>query len=389
MTETAADKFRYEIDHQPGNQDVVNFVGPLTDQAHEVFHAMAQLAKRAGTTILIDLSKVTELSAPCASRLGDLTAYENLKLIAAGEVAQTLLATHTTIYPSLKSAQLAILGEQTTKLIMRNISDLPALNTEIYQVLQTMAKPDVDFAKIEQALAKNSGISAQVLRIANSAFFFRGQKIETLGKAIGRLGIEGVRQILIFDLYNNVRIGLKMTRDVFLHGRRCAELAHFIASEAKPGADVLNKVKLSGLLHDIGSQVLASFMPEQYKKVQALVKEKKVPTYVAELLTFGIEHQTLGKMLAQKWHFPDYLASVIGDHHHLKGTNWDKVTLPVACANDFICELDGLPFGPYYQRLTGYFMLFKADLPWDGDKMSHAFKTVIAKVDAEDPEKIF
>jgi HD-like signal output (HDOD) protein len=124
-------------------------------------------------------------------------------------------------------------------------------------------------------------------------------------------------------------------------------------------------VRLGGLLHDIGRQALAFFFPQQYERVQKIIETDRRSSYMAELLVFGTEHQTVGSILSARWNFPSYLSNVIGDHHYLAATDWNTLTLPIFCANEYLNERENMPFQQYYQRLEGYFLLKRKDLPWE------------------------
>ena len=178
------------------------------------------------------------------------------------------------------------------------------------------------------------------------------------------LGFAPLRQIFIYNFYTSVGNFFGAQKETVEHGQDCARLAEYIAKSAGASHAECAKIRLIGLLHDVGRQALAFVFPQQYEKVQHLVRVEKNPSFLAELVVFGTEHQSVGSILANRWNFPDYLSKVIADHHYLKATDWNTLALPVFCANNFLNQRDGEPFSPYYHKLEGYFFLKRAELPW-------------------------
>lgn len=75
-------------------------------------------------------------------------------------------------------------------------------------------------------------------------------------------------------------------------------------------------VFLSGLLHDLGKIVLLSANADLTNQIENITVNRQMRTSTAlEEVTMGISHSAIGKMIAEKWNFPEYIVEGIAYHH--------------------------------------------------------------------------
>jgi HD-like signal output (HDOD) protein len=70
---------------------------------------------------------------------------------------------------------------------------------------------------------------------------------------------------------------------------------------------------VSGLLHDLGKLILASFLTDELNRVLEL-QRRGTPYYLAEE-AIGVDHCLIGHWLSEHWKLPHMHASVIRYHH--------------------------------------------------------------------------
>ncbi|MBF0500330.1 MAG: HDOD domain-containing protein [Candidatus Riflebacteria bacterium] len=339
----------------------------------DVFRALSGLSK-AQTRALVDLSELAEADESFYQHIVDVSARCRIKVVCKmAEISKICLRFGIQTFPSQKSAQLSIAGEETVNHLMSKLRDVPILSTDAYQLVSYMNDVNANFEELEKMVRNNPGLVSQIIRLANSSFYYRGQKVDLLSKALVTIGFANLRPIFLFNFYNSVMGLFAAQKEVIAHGKRCAQLAEFICRAAKAPKEDYSKVWVGGLLHDVGGQALSFFFPEKYEKARQIMLEEQKPSYMAELVVFGTEHQTVGRMLATRWNFPEYLVNIIGDHHYLQAVGWNKLTLPVFCANCYLNEQEKIPAHSYYSKLTGYFMLFKQDMPWSDEAIGEEF----------------
>ncbi len=354
----------YQINTIDGGITQISVSGSAESKDAELFRALSHLSNKKNCA-LVNLLELSETSDDLFLHLEDISVRTKIKVIAKKpEFITKCNKIGLQTFPSTKSAALSYAGEETLSLLISRLRDVPILNSEAYRLIQHVSSPDANFPELERMLQNNSGLCSQILRTANSPYFMRASKAETLQQAMVTLGFAPLRQLFIYNFYNSVGNFFGAQKSTIEHGQDCARLAEYIAKSAGAPYSECAKVRLIGLLHDVGRQALAFFFPQQYERVQHMVRVEKKPSFLAELVVFGIEHQKIGSILAHRWNFPDYLSKVIGDHHYLKAKDWNKLSLPVFCANNFLNNRDGEPSSPFYQKLEGYFFLKRAELPW-------------------------
>jgi len=72
---------------------------------------------------------------------------------------------------------------------------------------------------------------------------------------------------------------------------------------------------LAGLLHDMGKLALAEVMPKSFTRIVEEARSQQVGICTIERKHLGLDHTTLGRRLAQKWHLPKEIELAIWLHH--------------------------------------------------------------------------
>lgn len=327
--------------------------------------SLSQFSKKL-PQMLVNLLSLPTVSQKLIKHLGVLKDRSNIKVITQQQnVIDLCRRSGLAVFPSVKSAALSYAGDETLELLRRKLRDVPVLNTEAYKLIAATSSPDASLAMLESKIKDNPGLCSQIIRWANSATFARRAKAETLHQAMSILGMSNLRQLFIFNFYNSVGGLFSAQQELMDHGRKCAILAEFIAKAGGALSDECAKVRLGGLLHDIGRQALMFAFPERYQDVRQKIIEESKPSFIAELLVFGTEHQSIGSHLCNLWNFPEYLGAIVADHHYLKSAGWNALTLPIFCANNYLNEIGKMPFSPWFQKLEAYFFVKQKDMPWN------------------------
>ena len=76
-----------------------------------------------------------------------------------------------------------------TDKIMEKVSSFPSMPRAGVKLRALLAEKDVSLDEIENILRHDPGLAANVLRLANSAFFGVPRKVSTLKHAVALLGV--------------------------------------------------------------------------------------------------------------------------------------------------------------------------------------------------------
>lgn len=200
--------------------------------------------------------------------------------------------------------------------VTARLKQLPSLPSAVSDLLASFGNEDVDVEQISRQIARDQGLTARVLRVANSSFYGLQSKVGTINEAVVVLGFRAVRSMVMavgmngafrvehchgFDAQAYLRHGV----GVGLAARALAPLAGQNPELAFTG----------GLLHDIGQLVLASNFAPQYAEALAYRKKHDCPLVVAERDILSLDHAEVGGLLAEAWRFPESLFQAVALHH--------------------------------------------------------------------------
>ncbi len=229
------------------------------------------------------------------------------------------------------------------KKILAKIDSLPALPGVVNQVLEITADINFDSSKLVAVVSLDPGITANVLRRANSAFFGLAQKVSTLRQALLRIGVanlvdislgSGVVQLLDEDLEG---YGAPRGR-LWRHSLATALVARSLAQRLNfPQA---TEVYTAALLHDVGKIILSSFVADRMPAIEELMVRDRWPMIEAERKTLGVDHAQLGGLAAKRWRLSEPIQSAI-EFHHRPGEAFPSRDYPnlVALSNHLANEL--------------------------------------------------
>lgn len=136
---------------------------------------------------------------------------------------------------------------------------IPPLPIILLQLIDTLKDPNADFMAIAAVIEKDPALAIEVLKVANSSLYYRGNgKISSLRNAVSLLGVAGVTSIATTILLEKIRpakpIYYKMFgRQIWIHSVQCACLCKILASA--DNHDQFDAYFL-GLIHDIGKIII-------------------------------------------------------------------------------------------------------------------------------------
>ena len=173
-----------------------------------------------------------------------------------------------------------------------------------------------DFAHV---ISRDPGLTATLLRFANSPLYgFCGQ-VATVDRAISLIGMREIRDLVLavsvrttFDGMSNRIVSMS---DFWRHSLCCALACRRIAELARhTQREVLFT---AGLLHDIGQLAMFREIPEACNEIllRAQYRLDEVEMFVLEREIIGFDHHDVGAKIAEAWRFPEVLRDTIRFHH--------------------------------------------------------------------------
>lgn len=231
------------------------------------------------------------------------------------------------------------------------VADLPVLPATAQKVMRLMSDPDVSIEKIKRIISTDPGLTARVLKIANSAFYGGHRNIQNLTQAILRLGLNSVRNTVVATSMKNVykRFGLS-EKLLWEQTLGSAIVASIIARHTRL-ADPEDAF-IAGLLHDVGKVLLNNEYQEQFAMVMERIYNDSVTYQLAEKEVFDFSQREVGALVVRKWGFPESIEMLLRHFDNPNELSKDRTLynlVTIITLADRMCQKFGMgwrrPFG--------------------------------------------
>ncbi|MCK5228401.1 MAG: response regulator, partial [Desulfobulbaceae bacterium] len=191
----------------------------------------------------------------------------------------------------------------------------PDLLKELEALLQN---PNYTIEGVASVIEKDPVLSSRLLHVVNSAAFSRGGTIGNLSHAIAFLGVNQIREILLFFCAMKALPAMSLCQEyakkVSKHSFQCSKLASRIARHVIPGHE--REAATAALLHDIGKLVFFSYSCARYLHFVSLRDAFDLPSTEIEEEIFGILHTELGSCLMLWWNLPMTIVETAANHNY-------------------------------------------------------------------------
>ena len=234
---------------------------------------------------------------------------------------------------------------------IKNIASLlksfPSMPGAAVKLLALIDDPDVSVSRIEDILRKDAGLTANILKLANSAYFGIPSKVGSVRQAVLILGLKRLIQMVIASC-----VGAIMDKPVpgydlppgelWRHAIAVSVAAEGLVKELGIGAN--EEIFTAALLHDVGKLVLGSFVQEDYQKIEAALKDD-VSFETAEELVLGTNHADIGAQILTQWSLPEDIVNAVRWHHKPEAAEKDDTMLDIVHVANVLCLMIGIGVG--------------------------------------------
>ncbi len=236
------------------------------------------------------------------------------------------------------------------KRVLDDVETLPTFPENIIELQNLCSRRDSTIDAISTKISLDPALTADVIKLANSAGFVPGKRIMTIKDAVKIIGLKNLNLILIASAAKTIlQNKYKKFEVIWEHCIRTAHYATTIAKSQQLGT-VADSAFIAGLLHDIGKIVLMSVDDKIVHTISEITRNKQLrSSSILEEISVGISHAELGGLIADKWNFPKNLKLAIENHHsplNVEG-NCSDLTFAVYVAN-MLCGVEKNKYSYYY-----------------------------------------
>ncbi len=226
--------------------------------------------------------------------------------------------------------------------IVKEVDQLPSFPEYIHELMRLCRDPESSINVISEKILFDPSLTAAVLKLANSAGFITGKRIEHIDEAVMVIGLKNLNHILIGASAQKI-LEERYTsfKKIWEHSNRVARHGRVIAKMVKKKGIMENSF-VSGLLHDLGKIVLISSNAKLSERIAEVAVKRKIRTSaVIEEVAIGISHAAIGELMAKKWNLPEYLVESIKQHHSpLNAMPGHKDVVYITYLSNMLCGID-------------------------------------------------
>ena len=234
---------------------------------------------------------------------------------------------------------------------VKNIASLlksfPSMPGAAIKLLALIDDPDMSVSQIEDILRHDAGLTANLLKLANSAYFGIPSKVGSVRQAVLILGLKRLIQMVIASC-----VGAIMDKpipgydlppgELWRHAIAVSVAAEGLVNELKIGAN--EEIFTAALLHDVGKLVLGTFVQDDFKKIQAAL-DQDVSFETAENMVLGTNHADVGAQILTQWSLPSDIVNAVRWHHAPESADNASTMLDVVHVANVLCLMIGIGAG--------------------------------------------
>lgn len=203
--------------------------------------------------------------------------------------------------------------------IIKDIDKLTPISKVIHRIMEMANDPNESIADLAEMVEFDPMLTANVLKLCNSAFYGLAVHVNSINHAVKLLGMDRVVELALIGsigkTMSSAQKGYDLKAgDLWTYSMASAMLAKSFAEANCPNSDKY-LIYTAALLKDIGKVVIEGYVGRARTKIIALVEKKGCSFHEAEEQILGINHAQLGGLIAKKWVFSPKMVFLIENHH--------------------------------------------------------------------------
>jgi HD-like signal output (HDOD) protein len=253
----------------------------------------------------------------CGTRLPIAQAKTAVKPAQIEVAVKAALSPRTARNPERKPPVLLSRAQRVQQVLTRILEspDLPAFSHHIRGLMGLLGTDDMSLRRLTNIVLNDYGLTVTLMRTANSFHYNRsGKPIRSITHAITMLGIDAIRHLasslLFLEHYRNKAVGLT---ELLLLSTLTASHTRHLARRVLPGR--VEEAHLCGMLRNLGEVLVACYLPDEYAKILAKMKQRNWTEKEAAVSVIGFSYEELGQAMARHWKLPESVSDTIGADH--------------------------------------------------------------------------
>jgi HD-like signal output (HDOD) protein/CheY-like chemotaxis protein len=200
-----------------------------------------------------------------------------------------------------------LLSSDRLALLVGEVGMLPSAPTAFQEILTCLQNPAASLTDASQIIGRDVAMTANIMKLVNSAFFGSRRPITTIDRAVAYLGMDTLGALVLGHcvFQSGVATGIDgfSLEELWLHTEQTAAAARAIALSENLSVARADEAFLAGVLHDVGKVVFAT-------------KAAAPPNVTTDVVAQMEEHHAeVGAYLLGLWGFPNSIVEAVAFHH--------------------------------------------------------------------------
>ncbi|MCP4601417.1 MAG: HDOD domain-containing protein [Proteobacteria bacterium] len=207
----------------------------------------------------------------------------------------------------------------TAREVLRTAKGLPTLPTVVAHLASLLNDDSAGAAQFERVIKPDPAITANLLRLVNSAYFGVNREVTSVRQAIAFLGIKQVFEVAASASFKQIlpnKIpGYEIDSTSFWkHSVAVAAMSErLVQATGNKSPDLMFT---AGLLHDIGKLAIGSLIVKESEEIHNHMWRDNTSFVAAENEALGTDHTEVGELMAEEWNLPQAVEWATRWHHH-------------------------------------------------------------------------
>lgn len=203
--------------------------------------------------------------------------------------------------------------------LVEELTQLPVQHLVAARLLAMLDGESPEAGELGKLIAADPALSAQVIRLANSAAYGLRNKTGSASRAVMVLGFGTVRALAAGAAFGLFGEKGKAAPDGFWpHSVATAAAATVVARRVGCSA---GEAFSAGMLHDLGTALLFRHAPRRYDAAARQAVTRPDELLELETVELGMTHPEVGGAVLAAWHFtPEFVEAVANHHGPFEGT---------------------------------------------------------------------
>ena len=202
--------------------------------------------------------------------------------------------------------------------LIEKTGNLFSLPDVYFRVKSVLDDPDSGLADIAKQITTDPGLTARVLRIANSPLFGCVAEVATVDRAVNLLGMQQVHDLVLATSVTTAFASVSkeyIRMDTFWAD---SVYGGVVSSMLAVQCNVLDSDRLfvEGLLRDIGHLVMYQCIPKQTLQAKMFAAQEGTPLDQNEREIIGFDYAQVGAELIRSWKLPGSMCESVECHNN-------------------------------------------------------------------------